>query len=177
MKLIYPKDAEKLLQQNIPDFEVIRESNNQVQQSNFDNRPVTELIGDLNSNNNPDECVAIANALGKLGDSSALKSLINKLKELEEGDWVARLSVIRALGNLETSINQLDETQLVQTILVDRWRNDAISDVRDAVKNALINIYVRTPGYKPAEQALERYSGDPFLLEGLKVRISSINNN
>ena len=176
LKLIYPKDAEKLLQENIPDSEVIREQKT-VQQGNFDHKPVSDLITNLNNKNNPDECVAIANALGKLRDSRALKPLINKLKELEEGDWVARWSVIQALGNLETSINQLDETELVQKILVDRWRNDAISNVRDAVENALENIYKRTRGYKPAEQALEKYSADSNSVNRLKSEIFSANNS
>ncbi|NES45176.1 HEAT repeat domain-containing protein, partial [Moorena sp. SIO2C4] len=122
---------------------------------------VSELIDKLNNNKtnkDPDECVAIAKALGKHGDSDALEPLIQKLKDLEEGDWVARVSVIEALGNLNISNQQLDKTQLVQTILVDRWRNDAISDVREAVQKALKDIDKKTGGYKPAAQALERYS-------------------
>ncbi|NEO48579.1 MAG: AAA family ATPase [Moorea sp. SIO4A3] len=179
LKLVYPNDAETLLQQPIPDSHVLRKYNPE-QQVNFENMSVGELIDKLNNNNtqiNPDECVAIAKALGKHGDSDALDPLINKLKYLEEGDWVARVSVIEALGNLKISMEQLDKSQLVQKIMVDRWRNDAISDVRDAVKEALSNIYLKTHGYKPAAQALERYSDDKFLLERLKAKISSENNN
>ncbi|NEP23420.1 HEAT repeat domain-containing protein [Moorena sp. SIO3I6] len=179
LKLVYPNDAETLLQQPIPDAHVLRKYNPE-QQVNFDNMSVGELIDQLNNNNtqiNPDECVAIAKALGKHGDSDALEPLINKLKDLEEGDWVARVSVIEALGNLKISMEELEQTQLVQKILVDRWRNDAISDVRDAVKEALKYIYLKTGGYKPAAQALERYSDDPFFLERLKAKISSANTN
>ncbi|NEO77076.1 HEAT repeat domain-containing protein [Moorena sp. SIO4G3] len=179
LKLVYPNDAETLLQQSIPDAHVLREYNPE-QQVNFENMSVSDLIDQLNNNNtqiNPDECVAIAKALGKHGDSDALEPLINKLKDLEEGDWVARVSVIKALGNLKISMEELEQTQLVQKILVDRWRNDAISDVRDAVKEALKYIYLKTGGYKPAAQALERYSDDPFFLERLKAKISSRKNN
>ncbi len=176
LKLVYPNDAEKLLQQPIPDAHVLREYNPE-QHVNFDNISVSELIDKLNTNKDPDECVAIAKALGKHGDSDSLNPLIQKLKDLEEGDWVARVSVIEALGNLNISIQQLYQTQLVPKILVNRWRNDAISDVRDAVKQALITIYEKTGGYKPAAQALERYSDDPFLLERLKAMRSSANTN
>ncbi|NET86363.1 MAG: AAA family ATPase [Moorea sp. SIO1F2] len=123
LKLVYPNDAETLLQQPIPDAHVLRKYNPE-QQVNFDNMSVGELIDQLNNNNtqiNPDECVAIAKALGKHGDSDALEPLINKLKDLEEGDWVARVSVIEALGNLKISMEELEQTQLVQKILVDRW--------------------------------------------------------
>ena len=160
LKLVYPKDAEKLLEENITDSKFLTD-HNPVQSVNFDNMSVSDLIDKIHNNKtnkDPDECVAIAKALGKNGDSDALDPLIKKLKELEEGDWVARVSVIEALGNLNISNQQLEQTQLVQTILVDRWRNDAISDVRDAVQKALKDIDKKTGGYKPAAQALERYS-------------------
>ncbi|NEP36841.1 HEAT repeat domain-containing protein, partial [Moorena sp. SIO3B2] len=160
LKLVYPKEAEKLLAEKITHSKFLTD-HNPLQSVNFENMSVSELIDKLNNNKtnkDPDECVAIAKALGKHGDSDALEPLIQKLKDLEEGDWVARVSVIEALGNLNISNQQLDKTQLVQTILVDRWRNDAISDVREAVQKALKDIDKKTGGYKPAAQALERYS-------------------
>ena len=180
LKLIYPEEAQKLWQ------ELGQEDNfddrlfselNPVQEDNFDDRPVSDPIDALKQEENPDVCAAIADALGQREDSQALQPLLDKLKELEDGDWIARLSVIKALGKLKTSREQLEQTQLVQKILVDRWRNDAIADVRDAVENALSNIYVNTDGYKPAEQALKRYSGDPFLVPRLKAEISSAKKN
>ncbi|NEQ62388.1 MAG: AAA family ATPase, partial [Moorea sp. SIO4A1] len=74
LKLVYPNDAETLLQQPIPDADVLREYNPE-QQVNFEKMSVSDLIDQLNNNNtqiNPDECVAIAKALGKHGDADAL---------------------------------------------------------------------------------------------------------
>ena len=59
-------------------------------------------------------------------------------------------------------------------ILVDRWRNDPISDVRNAVQETIENIYVNTSGnYELAEDALNRYiqKEKKYRMQELKNRI------
>ena len=61
---------------------------------------LTALINALEKEQQPDVDVAIASSLGKLRNSQALKPLLKKLKELENGDRIARAAVVEALGNL-----------------------------------------------------------------------------
>ncbi|MDJ0694212.1 MAG: HEAT repeat domain-containing protein [Mastigocoleus sp. MO_167.B18] len=161
LQLAYPEDTKKLSKENFPEFDLIKKLN-PVQNTNFDRMSVNELIKSLKYESNTDRCVAIAQTLGRIGDSRALKPLIEKLKALEH-DWIARKYVIQALGELNISSDLLDDTQLVQDILVEYLRNDIISDVRDAVEKTLFKIYKKN-NYKGAEEALHKYSSDRFIL-------------
>ncbi|KST65061.1 HEAT repeat domain-containing protein [Mastigocoleus testarum] len=161
LELAYPEDTKQLSKENFPDSKLIKELSS-VRNVNFDRMTVNELIQSLKDEINTDECVTIAKILGKMGDPRALKPLIEKLKVLEH-DWIARKYVIQAFGELNIPSILLDETQLVKNILVERLRNDIISDVRDAVEKTLLNIYIKND-YKDAEEALRKYSSDPFIL-------------
>ena len=143
------------------------------------NREVIEtLINALKETQHPDICAAIANSLGQLEDPKSLSPLLDKLEELTDGDWIARRAVIKGLGELKTSGDQLEQAQVVK-ILENEWRNDAISNVRDAIQKAIEDIYVNTGGsYAPAEQALRKYSNNSDeVISALKARISSANKN
>ncbi|NES45475.1 HEAT repeat domain-containing protein [Moorena sp. SIO2C4] len=85
LKLVYPKEAEKLLAEKITHSKFLTD-HNPLQSVNFENMSVSELIDKLNNNKtnkDPDECVAIAKALGKHGDSDALEPLILNLLVFE----------------------------------------------------------------------------------------------
>ena len=68
---------------------------------------LTALINALEKEQQPDVDVAIASSLGKLRNSQALKPLLKKLKELENGDRIARAAVVEALGNLNLSKEEI----------------------------------------------------------------------
>ena len=174
LELAYPEDTKQLLKENFPDSKIITELS-PVQNVNFDRMTVNELIQSLKDESNTDKCVAIARILGKMGDSRALKPLIEKLKVLEH-DWIARKYVIQTFGELNIPSIMLDETQLVKDILVERLRNDIISDVRDAVEKTLLNIYIKNH-YKDAEEALQKYSSDPFILMNQMDRTTHDSSN
>ncbi len=174
LELAYPEDTKQLLKENFPDSKLIKELSS-VRNVNFDRMTVNELIQSLKDEGNTDRCVAIAKILGKMGDSRALKPLIEKLKVLEH-DWIARKYVIQAFGELNIPSIMLDETQLVKDILVERLRNDIISDVRDAVEKTLLNIYIKNH-CKDAEEALQKYSSDPFILMNEMVQTTHDSSN
>ncbi len=174
LELAYPEDTKQLSKENFPDSKLIKELSS-VRNVNFDRMTVNELIQSLKDESNTDKCVAIAKILGKMGDSRALKPLIEKLKVLEH-DWIARKYVIQAFGELNIPSIMLDETQLVKDILVERLRNDIISDVRDAVEKTLLNIYIKNH-CKDAEEALRKYSSDPFILMNEMVQAKHDSSN
>ncbi|MDJ0734755.1 MAG: HEAT repeat domain-containing protein [Nostocaceae cyanobacterium] len=114
---------------------------------------INALIEELD-NPDPDICAAAADSLGKIHDSRALKPLLEKLNYK---DRIAREAVIKAIGNLQATSEELDEQQAVER-LIDIWRNDPISNVRDAVEFALQEIYKNTqPRHPNAYEALKRY--------------------
>ena len=99
-----------------------------------------------------DVCAAAAASLGNIKDSRIMEGL---LKKLNYKDRIARFSVVNAIGKLRTDLEQLDRTQALES-LIDIWRNDPISDVRDAVENTLQKIYQNTR-HPIAYKALKRY--------------------
>ena len=107
-----------------------------------------KVLGDRD----PDVCAAAAASLGDIEDSRIMECL---LKKLNYKDRIARFSVVTAIGKLKTNLEQLDRTQALES-LIDIWRNDPISDVRDAVENTLQKIYQNTR-HPTAYKALRRY--------------------
>ncbi|NEQ37591.1 MAG: HEAT repeat domain-containing protein [Okeania sp. SIO3I5] len=102
---------------------------------------------------------AVANVLGKIGDFSALESLLSKLEDIKYGDRVARQFVVTALGNLQSKLSKEGQNanlEIVIDTLINMWRNDAISSVRDAVEPAIQKIY-ETTRHPTAYKALKRY--------------------
>ncbi|NEP79364.1 MAG: HEAT repeat domain-containing protein [Okeania sp. SIO3B3] len=169
-----PEKEKKDLFPNLVDIQdkLINDWSNQGQKNEFHGQSISQLIDALKQTENPDECVAIAKEISNLKDPSALQSILDKLEELKEGDWIARTAVVEVLGQLKISIEQLEKAQVIK-ILIERWRNDPISDVRDAVQKVIGNIYVEANGYEPAEDALKRYLNDKYILENLKAKIES----
>ncbi|NET14640.1 MAG: HEAT repeat domain-containing protein [Okeania sp. SIO1H6] len=110
-------------------------------------------------NENPSIVAAAADALGKIGNLLTLKPLLGKLKKVERGDWIAREYIVRALGNLQSKLSEEDENidpTPVINALIDRWRNDPISSVREEVEPALDKIYQITR-HPIAYKALKKY--------------------
>ncbi|AFY53577.1 HEAT repeat-containing protein [Rivularia sp. PCC 7116] len=107
----------------------------------------------------PDICAAAADALGIIANPSALKDLLAKVKNKKNPEYykdrIAREAVVRAIGHLDLASQQLDKEQAVE-ILIDIWRNDAISNVRDAVEVSMREIYRRNQ-HPDAYKALKRY--------------------
>ncbi|NET62470.1 MAG: HEAT repeat domain-containing protein, partial [Symploca sp. SIO2E6] len=131
-----------------------------------DNLPEAKevLINTLTEEKDPDVCAAIAHSLSQLADTDALQPLLSKLKELEQGDRVAREAIVTALGKLR--LEQLEQQEVIN-VLIARWRNDPISKVREAIEQAIEDIYLGT-GYEPALRAVERYSNNPSKVKMLK---------
>merc|ERR1739838_770345 len=119
----------------------------------------------------PDVDVAIASSLGKLKNSQALKPLLKKLKELENGDRIARAAVVEALSNLNISKEEIENSEKEEnreerllTVLIDRWRNETMSNLRAAIKETLWNLSLSHQTFsKPIRKALKKYSKDPYL--------------
>jgi HEAT repeat protein len=154
-----PEKEKKDLFPNEEDIQqkLITESSAQGQGNEFQSQSIDQLIDALKETKDPDECVAIAKQISSLKDAKALEPILDKLEELKEGDWIARTAVVKVLGQLDISIEQLEKSKVIK-ILVDRWRNDPISDVRNAVQETIENIYLYTSGnYELAEDALNRY--------------------
>lgn len=154
-----PEKEKKDLFPNEEDIQqkLITESSAQGQRNEFQSQSIDQLIDALKETKDPDECVAIAKQISSLKDAKALEPILDKLEELKEGDWIARTAVVKVLGQLDISIEQLEEAEVIK-ILVDRWRHDPISDVRNAVQETIENIYLYTSGnYELAEDALNRY--------------------
>lgn len=154
-----PEKEKKDLFPNEEDIQkkLITESSAQGQGNEFQSQSIDQLIDALKETKDPDECVAIAKQISSLKDAKALEPILDKLEELKEGDWIARTAVVKVLGQLDISIEQLEEAEVIK-ILVDRWRHDPISDVRNAVQETIENIYLYTSGnYELAEDALNRY--------------------
>ncbi|MCL2937232.1 MAG: HEAT repeat domain-containing protein [Trichodesmium sp. MAG_R02] len=154
-----PEKEKKDLFPNEEDIQqkLITESSAQGQRNEFQSQSIDQLIDALKETKDPDECVAIAKQISSLKDAKALEPILDKLEELKEGDWIARTAVVKVLGQLDISIEQLEKSKVIK-ILVDRWRNDPISDVRNAVQETIENIYLYTSGnYELAEDALNRY--------------------
>ncbi|MBV6622873.1 MAG: HEAT repeat domain-containing protein [Rivularia sp. (in: Bacteria)] len=111
------------------------------------------------SEQEPDICAAAADALGIIRNPNVLKDLLAKVKNKNNPqyykDRIAREAVVRAIGDLELTSQQLDKQQAVE-ILIDIWRNDAISNVRDAVEVTMGEIYRRNQ-HPDAYKALKRY--------------------
>jgi HEAT repeat protein len=154
-----PEKEKKDLFPNEEDIQqkLITESSAQGQGNEFQSQSIDQLIDALKETKDPDECVAIAKQISSLKDAKALEPILDKLEELKEGDWIARTAVVKVLGQLDISIEKLEKSKVIK-ILVDRWRNDPISDVRNAVQETIENIYLYTSGnYELAEDALNRY--------------------
>jgi HEAT repeat protein len=154
-----PEKEKKDLFPNEEDIQqkLITESSAQGQGNEFQSQSIDQLIDALKETKDPDECVAIAKQISSLKDAKALEPILDKLEELKEGDWIARTAVVKVLGQLDISIEKLEKSKVIK-ILVDRWRHDPISDVRNAVQETIENIYLYTSGnYELAEDALNRY--------------------
>ena len=130
---------------------------------------LTALINALEKEQQPDVDVAIASSLGKLRNSQALKPLLKKLKELENGDRIARAAVVEALGNLNLSKEEIENSEKEENreegllkVLIDRWRNEAMSNVQAAIENTLRNLYHKTFS-EPIRKALKKYDKDLYL--------------
>ncbi len=104
------------------------------------------------SDPDPDICAAAAGSLGNIEDCRIMEYL---LKTLNHKDRIARFSVVTAISKLHTDLEQLDRMQVLES-LIDIWRNDPISDVRDAVEKTLQKIYQNTR-HPTAYKALTRY--------------------
>ena len=132
---------------------------------------LTALINALEKEQEPDVYVAIASSLGKLRNSQALKPLLKKLKELENGDRIARAAVVEALGNLNISKEEIENSEKEENreegllkVLIDRWRNEAMSNVQVAIEKTLRNLYYhQTNFYEPIRKALKKYDKDLYL--------------
>ncbi|MGD1700794.1 SAV_2336 N-terminal domain-related protein [Dapis sp. BLCC M229] len=178
LKLMHPDRLQKLEIDMESSIEILKHHSND---SNFSDEVVdllieaaevlgscqnTELIDDANNtlikvleNENPNIVAAAADALGKIGNLQALKFLLGKLKKIERGDWIAREYIIRALGNLQSKLSEKNkdiDPKPVIDILIDKWRNDPISSVREEVEPALRKIYQITR-HPIAYEALKRY--------------------
>ena len=171
-----PEKEKKDLFPNEEDIQqkLITESSAQGQGNEFQSQSIDQLIDALKETKDPDECVAIAKQISSLKDAKALEPILDKLEELKEGDWIARTAVVKVLGQLDISIEKLEKSKVIK-ILVDRWRNDPISDVRNAVQETIENIYLYTSGnYELAEDALNRYIDQKekkYRMQELKNRI------
>lgn len=136
-----------------------------------DQEVLTALINALEKEQQPDVDVAIASSLGKLKNSQALKPLLKKLKELENGDRIARAAVVEALSNLNISKEEIENSEKEEnreerllTVLIDRWRNETMSNLRAAIKETLWNLSLSHQTFsKPIRKALKKYSKDPYL--------------
>jgi len=168
-----PEKEKKDLFPNREDIQqkLITESSTQGKENEFQNQSIDQLIDALKETKDPDKCVAIAKQISSLKDAKALEPILDKLEELKEGDWITRTAVVKVLGQLDISIEKLEKSKVIK-ILVDRWRNDPISDVRNAVQETIENIYVNTSGnYELAKDALNRYIDKKYWMQELKNRI------
>ncbi|MDY7005928.1 MAG: HEAT repeat domain-containing protein [Cyanobacteriota bacterium] len=120
---------------------------------------LTKVLKDENQNQTL--VAAAANSLGKIGNSLTLESLLSKLKELEGKDWVARKYVIEALEELLIDEKYGEQVNLEKVIevLINKWRNDPISYVRDAVEKAIKEVWKATRN-PTAYEAINRYSSE-----------------
>lgn len=121
--------------------------------SEFKTPEVIQILCEALDERDPDICAAAAISLGNMNDYSAMEVL---LKKLDYKDRIAREAVVKAIGDLQTKLEQLDKTQAVKHLIY-IWRNDPISNVRNAVESSLKNIYKRTR-HPNAYKALNRYS-------------------
>ncbi|MDY6784353.1 MAG: HEAT repeat domain-containing protein [Cyanobacteriota bacterium] len=108
----------------------------------------------LGNHQDADKRAVAALNLGKRGDSAVLGLLLARLKE--EDDRIVRQAIIDAIGKIRASQKELDDLGIIDT-LIDRWRNDPISDVRTAVEFAMKEIYKSTRS-ATIHKALKRYS-------------------
>ncbi len=133
-----PEKEKKDLFPNREDIQqkLITESSTQGKENEFQNQSIDQLIDALKETKDPDKCVAIAKQISSLKDAKALEPILDKLEELKEGDWIARTAVVKVLCQLDISIEKLEKSKVIK-ILVDRWRNDPISDVRNAVQETI----------------------------------------
>ncbi|MDE5107324.1 MAG: HEAT repeat domain-containing protein, partial [Trichodesmium sp. St17_bin3_1_1] len=126
----------------------------------FINDATQKLIKVLeNKKQDPSVVAAVANSLGKIGNFPALECLLSKLEDIKSGDRVARQFVVTGLGNLQSKLSQEGQNAKLETVidtLIDMWRNDAISSVRNAVEPAIREIY-KTTRHPIAYKALKRY--------------------
>ena len=88
---------------------------------------------------------------------------------MENGDRIARAAVVEALGNLNLSKEEIENSEKEENreegllkVLIDRWRNEAMSNVQAAIEKILSNLYYRLKkNYEPIRKALRKYSKDP----------------
>ena len=81
--------------------------------------------------------------------------IIELIEQLNSQDRIKRESAVIASGNINVNKQELDEFKIIER-LINMWRNDPITEVRNAVENALYEIYKRTQ-HPTAYKALKRY--------------------
>ncbi|MEO0969886.1 MAG: HEAT repeat domain-containing protein [Cyanobacteria bacterium J06639_18] len=86
---------------------------------------------------------------------SSQSTMIELIEQLNSQDRIKRESAVIALGRINTSKDKLNEFKVIER-LISMWRNDPINTVRNAVENALYEIYKRTQ-HPNAYKALKRY--------------------
>lgn len=82
-------------------------------------------------------------------------TILELIEQLNSQDRMKRESAVIALGNINVNKQELDKHKIIER-LINMWRNDPITEVRNAVENTLYEIYKRTQ-HPTAYKALKRY--------------------
>ncbi len=93
--------------------------------------------------------------LEQLNPQPSQPKIIELIEQLNSQDRIKRESAVIASGNINVNKQELDEFRIIER-LIDMWRNDPITEVRNAVEDALCEIYKRTQD-PTAYKALKRY--------------------